>query len=78
MQTKQFTPEEVSAYLGDPIVTSEHDVSYIQTAIRVIGKYEPNVEDRNVEMVEAAMTNITEWAEDYGVTITFDVAENEV
>lgn len=78
MDTKTFTPDEVAEYLGDPVATDEHEVSIIATAIRVIGKYEPSQEDRNMEMVAAAMENLQDWCGDYGVGFDFEVIENQV
>lgn len=78
MQTKTFTPEEVSAYLGDPIVTPDHDLSIITTAISVIGRYPLDSEDRDPDMVDTAMSHIQDWAGDYGVKFDFVVEENEV
>jgi hypothetical protein len=72
-QTETFTEEEVSAYLDDPIVTDDHSLSIIDTAVRVIGKYEPGHMLRSEAMVTAAMQNIAEWAGDYGVEVTFTV-----
>lgn len=71
--TKTFTAEEVSTYLGDPIVTDDHDLADIKVCLRVIGRHSADAFERDPEMVEAAMQNIAEWAEDFGVDIGFEV-----
>jgi len=71
--TKTFSPDEVSAYLRDPIVTDDHDLGDIKVCLRVIGSHAADDPDRDPDMVEAAMQNIAEWAEDFGVDVDFEV-----
>lgn len=67
MTTATFTEEEVSAYLDDPIVTDDHQPGCIDTAVRIISKFETDDPRRNEAMVYAAAESIMSWASDYGV-----------
>src|SRR5580765_4038786 len=79
MQTQTFTQEEIADYLDDLPATDEHELGLIMTCVRIIGKYEPSVEDRNVEMVEAATQSLMDWMGEYGVGVKgWEVIENQV
>lgn len=69
------TPASVVAdYLG---VADSEGCGDIHTAVKVIGRYEVGDERRDPELVAEAVTNILEWAGDYGVLIdTFIIVKN--
>lgn len=77
METKTFTEQEVSEYLGDPIVTDDHSLASIDTCIRVIGRHDVSEPLRNVALVQAACASIESWCGDFGVNMDFDVDAND-
>jgi len=64
-----FGPEEVAAYLGDTVVTDDHDLSTITTCLKVIGRYPTENELRDPAIIEAAVEGLASWMEDNGVLI---------
>lgn len=66
---REFTSEEISAYLEMPDGYSidEACISSITTAVSIIGKYETGDSRRDPDMIVAAVNSIIGWAGDYGV-----------
>lgn len=59
----------IQEYLQDWTPTYDATLGSIETCVRIIGCYEPNDEQRNEELVQAAFESICSWAGDYGVDL---------